>query len=216
MPHWHQLVPLGFPIQMEAECPCPCSVSICVQMKMYRKVMRHKSAPDTQTGLSRSVLPSLPEWADRHRLCQVSEEGLMVLRSQLHCCAFSWLTGILALSHIPLVYLQFQLQMLWVVLDKLEFMLMVSSLKWPACLHAFCLRVFTKTLKTAPFLCKHRLEVNSKWRGVDTFRARLQWEARVTAKYPGCPFFRDGVWKTFLCLPQKQDSVAALFKAHLS
>ena len=115
----------------------------------------------------------------------------MYLRSQLHCCAFSWPTGILALSHIPLVYLQFQLQMLWIVLDKLEFMLMVSSLKWPTCLHAFCLRVFTKTLKTAPFLCKHRLEVNSKWRGVDTFRARLQWEARVTAKYPGCPFFTE-------------------------
>ena len=79
--------------------------------------------------------------------------------------------------------------MIWIDLDKLEFMLTVASLKWPTRLHAFCLRVFTKPLKTAPFLCKHRLEVNSKQRGVDTLRAYLHWEARGTAKCPGCPFF---------------------------
>ena len=72
------------------ECPSPCSVPMCVQMKMYRKVTWHKSAPDAQQrGLSRSVLPFLPARADTHRPRQVSEEGPMVLRSQLHCCTFS-------------------------------------------------------------------------------------------------------------------------------
>lgn len=70
---WHKchtdVSSFRFPDKWAESC-LPYSIYVC-KWRCIRKVMRHKSAPDTG-GLSRSVLPSLPEWADRHRLCQVS------------------------------------------------------------------------------------------------------------------------------------------------
>ena len=67
-----------------------------------------ESASDSrQRGHDGQVFTSLPEGADRHRLRQVSEEGLTVLRSQWHCylsltnrnfCSESHLSGLILIS----------------------------------------------------------------------------------------------------------------------